>query len=173
MAKNSADVRPHHREIARFLLDKLGPPGTVSIYRTNEGTIPVPVGEFGPKRRRFCSTLGMCDRKMKLPEGNLEFAAVGTPSWVPNALASSIYWLRGRSCEEWPLVCEDVVRHNVESTYRHFAYLPSPFQLQTSAGAVRWLVGVPITDSDIASGTEILRGRILESYPDWLTKGLA
>jgi hypothetical protein len=47
MAKNSADVRPHHREIARFLLDKLGPPGTVSIDRTNEGTIPVPVGEFG------------------------------------------------------------------------------------------------------------------------------
>ena len=70
---------------------------------------------------------------LQLPTGNFELAAYGTNKWLPNAVVSSIYWLRERACSDWPLICEDVVKDNAKSSYRYMAYVPSPFTLQHQA----------------------------------------
>ena len=106
---------------------------------------------------------------LQLPTGNFELAASGTNKWLPNAVVSSIYWLRERVCSEWPLICEDVVKDNAKSSYRHMAYVPSPFSLKLSKGQlVKWLVGVPVSDNDI----DISEREVLEiarkKYPAWL-----
>lgn len=156
----------HHKELARFLIEKFQGKGAIKNYRNNSGNRPVPVGHFG---KSFFSTIGAFDMGLRLPEGDFEFAACGDIKWLPNSLASSIYWLRDRSCSSWPLVCEDVVKDNAKSIYRHMVYMPSPFGLELSNGSlVHWLLGVPVKDKDInISGQDVLR-LAFGQYPEWL-----
>lgn len=157
----------HHKEIAKFLKENLEGSVSISAYRDNNSGRPVPIGEFGGG---FYSTIGALDMALQLPNGSFEFAASGNYSWLPNAVASSIYWLSERICTEWPLVCEDVVKHNAESRFRHMVYVPSRFGLNISTGQkVHWLLGVPISDKDIGiTGEEAFR-RARKVHPEWLT----
>ncbi|RTR34698.1 hypothetical protein [Shewanella atlantica] len=156
----------HHKEIANFLRENTEGAPSVSAYRDNNNSRPIPIGQFG---KDFFSTIGAFDMGLRLPSGNFEFAAVGTNQWLPNSVASSIYWLGGRECSEWPLVCEDVVKHNARSTYRHIAYVPSIFSLKLSTGQViNWLLGVPITDNEIGISEKEALERAQQKYPRWL-----
>ncbi|WP_444910223.1 hypothetical protein [Microbulbifer sp. TRSA005] len=156
----------HHKEIAVFLKERLQGSASVTAFRDNHGSRPIPIGQFGGS---FFSTIGAFDMQLKLPNGNFELAASGTPEWLPNAVASSIYWLTGRECSEWPLVCEDVVRDNTRSTYRHMAYVPSIFGLTVSSGqTIQWLLGVPLVDRDIGITASQVLERAQKLYPDWL-----
>ncbi|WP_444908040.1 hypothetical protein [Microbulbifer sp. SSSA008] len=156
----------HHRELAIFLKEIVGGTPTVTAYRDNSGSRPIPIGHFGEV---FFSTIGAFEMGLSLPAGNFEFTAVGSEQWLPNSLASSIYWLAERSSDEWPLVCEDVIRINGKSAYRHMAYVPSPFDLKLSNGqSVKWLLGVPITDKEISISEKSVMNKAKEIYPDWL-----
>jgi len=159
----------HHKEIANFLKNKIGGDAKVVAYRDNNNANPVPVGLFGSGKHRFISTIGALDRQLDLPTGHFEFASYGGYDWLPNVVASSIYWLKDRTISEWPLVCEDVVKDNTKSTYRHMAYVPSVFSLLLSTEQeVKWLLGVPITDSDITISASELYERAHHIYPEWL-----
>ena len=159
----------HHKEIARFLGRKVDGDAKVTVYRDNRSANPVPIGEFGTGKTKLFSTIGAFDMPLKLPAGNYEFAAYGSLDWLPNAIASSIYWLRERAFSEWPLVCEDAVKQNVKSTYRHMAYVPSVFSLQISTGQeVRWLLGVPITEKELSTPAAKLLEKAESVYPEWL-----
>jgi hypothetical protein len=165
----SSSVPKHHKEVAAFLLERRGGEGSVIAYRDNSGKRPIAIGSYGSTKALLHSTIGACDLKLKLPAGHYEFAAFGRHEWLPNALASSIYWLRDREVSEWPLVCEDVVRHNVKSPYRHMAYAPSTRSLELSNGkCVQWLLGVPITDTEISITLDEALERITWAYPGWL-----
>ena len=158
----------HHKEIARFL--RAQNPGEVNVtaYRDSTARCPVPIGRFGDPKSPFFSTIGAFDTPKAIPAGEYEFAAYGSLVWLPNAVASSIYWLRGRECAEWPLVCEDVVRDNARSTYRHMAYMPSLFRLSLSTGQqVQWLLGVPITDKEICLSLDEVKAKVQGIYPQW------
>jgi len=159
----------HHKEIASFLKSKIGGEAKVTAFRNNNGTNPIPIGEFGSSRKKFFSTIGAFDMHLKLPSGNFEFASYGDLEWLPNVLASSIYWLKERSCREWPLVCEDVVKQNAKSTYRHMAFMPSSFSLKVSTDQeIRWLLGVPIADREISISASEVYKKVHHIYPDWL-----
>lgn len=161
----------HHKELAKFLKERSRGDSTVTVYRDNSGNRPVPIGQFGTE---FYSTIGAMDMQLHLPCANVEFAAYGKSDWLPNALASSIYWLKGRECDEWPLVCEDVVKDNAKSNYRHMAYVPSPFRLELSTGQeVKWLLGIPINDSEIGIQKEDVLERASQKYPAWLMRETA
>ncbi|WP_417551524.1 hypothetical protein [Marinomonas fungiae] len=156
----------HHKELASFLKDNTEGNPSVTAYRDNNGHRPIPVGQFG---RDFFSTIGAFDMGLFLPAGNFEFAASGPNSWLPNSLASSIYWLAQRNCDAWPLICENVVKDNAKSTYKHMAYVPSPFGLKLSTGqVVNWLLGIPVTDSDINISEQAVLERAQVKYPEWL-----
>lgn len=147
----------HHKELANFLRETIKGDPSVSVYRDNNDSRPIPIGQFG---KEFFSTIGAFDMELQLPQGNYEFAAIGKNQWLPNAVASSIYWLNERECNDWPLVCEDTVKDNAKSTFRHMAYVPSPFSLKLSNGQIiQWLLGVPVTDNDIG----ITEQAVLES----------
>ena len=159
----------HHKEVALFLRDKFEGNVKVTDYMDNNNINPVPIGEFGSRKKCFSSTIGAFDMKLKLPEGNYELASYGDLKWLPNALASSIYWLKERKIEVWPLVCEDVVKHNAKSTYRHMAYIPSDFSTTVSTGQkVQWLLGIPITDKEINISSEKMALITRSVYPEWL-----
>ena len=156
----------HHKEVAKFLKEKFEGNASISAYRDEGGERPVPIGNFGGS---FFSTIGAFDSNLSLPDGSFEFAATGDEDWLPNVLASSIYWLRERNCDSWPLVCEDVVKQNVNSQYRHMAFTPSPFGLQVSTGqVVHWFLGAPIKDSEIGISQGELLARVRLMYPKWL-----
>lgn len=156
----------HHKELANFLKENTEGNPSVTAYRDNNGNRPIPIGQFGGC---FFSTIGAFDMGLSLPAGNYEFAASGTDEWLPNSLASSIYWLTGRACYEWPLVCEDVIKDNAKSTFRHMAYVPSPFSLKLSTGqSVNWLLGVPIRDNEISVSEKVVLEKAQKSYPRWL-----
>lgn len=156
----------HHKEVANFLREQTEGNPSVSVYRDNSNSRPIPIGQFG---KDFFSTIGAFDMELCLPPGNFEFAASGINVWLPNSVASSIYWLGERECSDWPLVCEDVVKDNAKSTYRHMAYVPSPFSHRLSTGQViKWLLGVPITDSDICITEQAVLERAQQKYPRWL-----
>ncbi|MBK6907587.1 MAG: hypothetical protein IPH08_11120 [Rhodocyclaceae bacterium] len=104
----------HHKAIVHHLRDRFSSRGKVFAYRDNNGKLPMLIAEFDCEAGRFYSTIGICDRKLPIPSGVHELAAIGKPPWLPNAVASSIYYLRGRSFDEWPLVCEDVVKSNAK-----------------------------------------------------------
>lgn len=74
----------------------------MNVYRDDYGKRLVPVGEFGSVNNRFYSTIGICDRKLQIPPGRFELAAIGAEKWLPNALVTSLYWLKDRIVEEWP-----------------------------------------------------------------------
>lgn len=159
----------HHKEIARFLAEKIGGDASVTAYRDNTGRRPVPIGAFGAASAPFISTIGAFDEPKAMPAGDYEFAACGSLAWLPNAIASSIYWLQDREVVEWPLVCEDAVRDNARSTYRHMAYAPSVFALTLSTGQrVQWLLGVPITDSEIGLSLDDVISKAARVHPHWL-----
>jgi len=156
----------HHKEVAKFLREKFEGNASISAYRDEVGARPVPIGDFGGS---FFSTIGAFDSNLSLPEGNFEFSATGDEDWLPNVLASSIYWLRERNFDSWPLVCEDVVKQNAKSQYRHMAFTPSPFGLQVSTGqVVHWLLGAPIKDSEIGISQGELLAKVRHMYPMWL-----
>ncbi|WMS86583.1 hypothetical protein [Pleionea litopenaei] len=156
----------HHKELANFLKENTEGNPSVTAYRDNNGNRPIPIGQFGGD---FFSTIGAFDMGLSLPEGNFEFAVSGTNEWLPNSLASSIYWLTERTCDEWPLVCEDVVKVNAKSTYRHMAYVPSPFTFKLSTGQmVKWLLGMPITDTEISFSEQAVLDKARKTYSGWL-----
>jgi hypothetical protein len=159
----------HHKEIAKYLKEKIEGDSKVFVYRDNNDSNPIPVGEFGSGKSRFYSTIGMCDLGLNLPAGDYEFAACGKLDWLPNSLASSIYWLKERAISEWPMYCEDVVKHNAKSTYRHMAYIPSTHSLEVSSGQnIQWLLGVPITDKELDLPAVELITKAKACYPGWL-----
>lgn len=156
----------HHKELASFLRDNFSGDCSVVAYRDNNGNRPIPIGKFGED---FYSSIGAFDMGLCLPAGNYEFATCGRNKWLPNSLASSIYWLSERNCNGWPLVCEEVVRDNARSAYRHMAYVPSPFGLTLSTGQiVKWLMGIPVTDIDINISEHAALERAKKLYPEWL-----
>ncbi|WP_447894966.1 hypothetical protein [Vreelandella sp. GE22] len=158
----------HHKEIAKFLREKLEGNASVAAYRDNNGERPIPIGQFDES---FYSTIGAFDMSLPLPAGSFEFAAFGSQAWLANSIASSIYWLSERICTEWPLVCEDVVKHNAESKFRHMVYVPSRFGLRISTGQeVNWLLGVPISDDELQISSEKAFRRAKEIHPEWLTR---
>jgi hypothetical protein len=66
------------------------------------------------------------------------------------------------------LVCEDAVKRNAKSTYRHMAFVPSDYKLKVSTGQhIQWLLGIPITDYDISISFEECLERAKSIYPDW------
>lgn len=160
----------HHKEMVSHLRTRAAGHFSAAVYRDDHGHRPVMVAEFGPERSRLYSTVGVCDRRLALPSGRYEFAACGQASWLPNALVSSVYWLSERSVENWPLVCEDVVRHNARSPYRHMAYVPSRARVEVSGGApIALLLGVPIKDKEITLTLEDATERTMALFPSWLT----
>ncbi|TNC81292.1 MAG: hypothetical protein C9356_09300 [Oleiphilus sp.] len=156
----------HHKEIAKFLAEKTEGNPSVHEYRDNDGNRPVPVGCFGGS---LYSTIGACDTSYNVPNGCFEFAAFGKSKWLPNAIVTSIYWLKDRTFSNWPVVCEDAVKQNAKSKSRHMAFCPSPFKLVVSTGQnVQWLLGVPIPDAEIGSAVEQIEQKAKELYPRWL-----
>jgi hypothetical protein len=159
----------HHKEIAQFLKKEIDGGAKITAFRDNNNSNPIPIGEFGSGKYKLFSTIGAFDMNLNLPIGNFEFASYGELSWLPNAIASSIYWLRDREFNELPIVCEDVVKHNAKSTYRHMAYMPSTFSLKISTGQkIFWLLGVPITDKEISLSSEEVINKANTIYPGWL-----
>ena len=159
----------HHKEVARYLRDVMPGETQVIVYGDNADKCPIPIGRFAAPKSPFYSTIGAFDTPKGIPAGDYEFAACGTQEWLPNAIASSVYWLKGRQIEEWPLVCEDAVRHNTRSPYRHMAYIPSPFKLALSTGQlVQWLLGVPIEDKEICLTFDDVTENVMRQYPEWL-----
>ncbi len=165
-------IPDHHKNLAKHLRERFAGPATVVVYRDNQGNRPIPIGEFGSGKDRFLSTIGVCDIALSIPGGRYEFAAMGKSAWLPNAIASSIYWLEDREIDGWPLVCEDVIRQNAVSTYRHMVYVPSGYACRLPAGpAVRWLLGAPIKDSEIALGFDEAAQKAGALFPSWLFAG--
>ncbi len=162
-------IAAHHKEIAKHLRKQFGEPASVANYRDDYGQRSIAIGAFGPAKSRFYSTIGICDRSFGIPSGRFEFAAAGALDWLPNALASSVYWLDDRHVEEWPLVCEDVVMAKVKRTYRHMGYFPSIYQYAVPEGApVQWLLGVPLKDSEVGLSAAGIMRKIADVYPGWL-----
>ena len=161
----------HHKEFVSHIRTLVPDHFRAANYRDDHGKRPVMIGEFGSASNRFYSTIGVCDQSLHIPPGRYELAAIGNLSWLPNALVSSIYWLKERSIEEWPMVCEDVVRCNSKSTYRHMAYVPSSYAHQVSSGApISWLLGFPISDTDIGISLNEASARTAAIFPAWLAK---
>jgi hypothetical protein len=158
----------HHIEIAKFLASKTTEKPKVIMFRDNQGERPIPIGYYGKGKKQLYSTIGAFDSPKQIPEGNFEFCAFGDLDWLPNAIVTSIYWLANRSCDEWPLICEDAVKQNVRSTYRHMAFVPSDFSIKVSTDQkIQWLLGIPITDYDITIGYEECLERVKSKYPNW------
>lgn len=156
----------HHKEIAQFLAEQTEGKPSVHEYKDNDGKRPIPVGCFGGT---LFSTIGVSDLSHNLPSGRFEFAAFGNSDWLPNSVVTSIYWLKGRSISNWPLVCEDAVKQNVKSNNRHMAFVPSPYKLALSTGQnVQWLLGVPIPDSEIGASLDQIEQKAKDLYPRWL-----
>jgi hypothetical protein len=162
-------IPDHHKELAQFLKDKFEGIVSVRSYRDEYNKRSVPIASYELKNTTFYSTLGICDKKLYIPKGHYEFALTGKLSWLPNVLSSSIFWMDGRSFENWPLVCEDVVMLNVRSTYRHVLFVPSVYSFVSSAGfSINWLLGIPIKDSELNMGLAEANKRATKNYPDWL-----
>jgi hypothetical protein len=161
-------VSQHHRELAQFLRDRFDGHATVSAYRDDQDLRPVPIGTFGPGPARFYSTIGMCDRTFAVGSG-YELALCGVHDWLPNALASSVYWLEDRGTDRRPILCEDVVQRNARSAYRHVGFVRAPFVYEAPSGArIRWLLGVPVEGS-LAGVTDAgLLAEARKAYPSWL-----
>jgi hypothetical protein len=166
------EVPQHHKDIYAHMLERFGKPSLVYDYFDNAGKNMIPIGFFGRGKTRIYSTIGICDKKLSIPKGHFEFAACGSLAWLPNAISSSIYYLKGRMVRRWPMICEDAVKHNVRSTYRHMVFVPSTyshgFKASRATIKVRWLLGMPITDNELqltqAEATEKARA----VYPEWL-----
>jgi len=159
----------HHKELAKFLHAQAGGDAKITIFRDNNDAHPIPIGQFGSGKKRLYSTIGAFELNLRLPDGNFEFAACGDIKWLPNVLASSIYWMDKRSFDAWPLVCEDVVKHNARSAYRHMAYVPSVHAVSVSTKQeIRWLLGVPISDKEIGLSFEEVLAKARSAYPEWL-----
>jgi hypothetical protein len=161
----------HHKEIARHLRERFGGSAKVAAYRDDDGKRPIVIGEFGEGKNRAYSTIGLLDDKKSIPEGGFEFAAFGSQPWLPNALVSSIYWLRNRGIEGFPLFCEDAIKINTRSPYRHMAFVPSAYSLRlTNEKMARWLLGIPLRDSEISLSSEEIEARVRMIFPNWLTE---
>lgn len=162
-------VPPHHKQIAIHLREHAGNPAKVIAYHDNEGRNEVAIGSFGSGKATLHSTIGVCDRELNLPLRHTELMAIGDVEWIPNVLASSIYWLKERSFSEWPLVCEDVVKQNAKSTYRHMLFIPAGASPLLSSGfQANWLLGFPLRDSQIQMGIGAATEKAKEMYPAWL-----
>lgn len=158
---------PHHRELAQYLRDRFDGHATVSAYRDNQDLRPVPIGTFGAGPARFYSTIGLCDRTFAGISGQ-ELATCGVHDWLPNALASAVYWLQDRGTGRRPIVCEDVVRHNARSAYRHLGFVSASFSYTAPSGPrIGWLLGVPLENSLIGVTEEELLAEAKLAYPAW------
>lgn len=162
------DPSQQHKEIAKHIADLGGADASVHQYRDNAGRNPVLVAAAGPKEHRLYSTVGVSDRQLSLPAARAELALIGSYPWLPNALASTLYWLRDRSFTDWPVVCEDVVKHNTKGPYHHLAFCLADAQLVTEGGrSVNWLVGIPIRDSDILVTADDCLSQARKAFPHW------
>lgn len=161
-------VLPHHRELAGYLRDRFDGHATISAFRDGNDQRPVPIGTFGEGPAHFYSTVGMCDRAFSHGSG-YEYAALGAHDWLPNALASAVYWLEDRGSNRRPIVCEDVVRRNAHGTYRHLGFVLSPFAYDAPSGpSIRFLLGVPLEASALGVTDEELLEQARKTYPFWL-----
>jgi hypothetical protein len=161
-------IAPHHRELAQYLRARFDGHATISAYRDDHDHRPVPIGAFGGGRARFYSTVGVCDRTFTFGTG-YELATFGIHDWLPNALASSVYWIEDRGTGRTPLVCEDVVRHNARSHYHHVGFVRATFVYQAPSGpSIRWLLGVPIKASVVDVTEAELLNEAVKTYPAWL-----
>lgn len=155
-----------HKEIAKKLLERIGGEPKVVMFGDASGGNRVAVGEYGKKNCRVYSTIGLFEKKFGIPSGSFEFALAGPQDWLPLTVVTTLIWLKGRTIKEWPLVCEDVIRPNAKSTYRHIAYIPSDFTFTVSSGKkVRWLIGVPVTDKDISITENEVKNRCKKVFP--------
>jgi len=158
-----------HKLLVSHLRECVSGEWSVVAYGDNQGRRRTLVGAFGSGKKRFYSTVGVFEKHLPVPWGSFELAAFGSQTWLPNSLASSLYWLEGRSIDAWPLVCEDVIRHNAASRYRHIAYVPSGHRLEVAPGrSMQWLLGVPLSDKEIGLTNEDAGARAAKIYPDWL-----
>jgi hypothetical protein len=163
---------PSHKLLAAHLKERFDGEASVALYRDNQGSRPVPIGTFGSGKHCFHSTIGVFQEPLSLPNGPYELSALGSQTWLANALATSLYWIRERSSDSWPLVCEDAVRQNARSTFRHMAFLPSAHAFEVTPGVlVRWLLGVALTDKEIALPAAEVHARVAKKYPAWLVGG--
>lgn len=162
-------VPSHRKEIVKYLRGLMPSHFRAFKYGDNSGAPTVMIAEFGMEASPLFSTVGLCDESLQIPAQRVEFAALGKYEWLPNALASSVFWLHGRKIESWPLVCEDVVKDNVRSTYRHMAYVPSNHSWAVpGGGAISWLLGFPIRDAEIGLQLPEALERARAIYPNWL-----
>jgi len=158
----------HHKDLAKFLKSKFEGSCNVRLYWDEYETRSIPVATHESTHSTFYSTIGVCDKKLSTPSGHFEFASIGKLPWLPNALVSSLFWFEGRSIEDWPLVCEDVVKLNARSTYRHMVFVPSECAFVSSAGfSIQWLLGIPIKDSELQISAAEVNRRVREIYPEW------
>lgn len=156
------------KQIAQFLRAKSGEKDfTVFMYRDNAGNNPVPIASA---EKTFYSTVGMSEQTFNTPEHPVEFLTYSTEKWAPNALASSVYWLKDHSCDAWPLVCEDVIADNAKAptNLRHMAYIPASWVMDTGNQTIKFLLGVPLTDDETQFTMADVAKRISKTYPDWL-----
>jgi hypothetical protein len=159
----------HHKELVQFLKGKCEGAVSVHLYWDEYETRSIPIAAIESSKETLYSTLGVCDKKLAAPTGHYEFASIGNLPWLPNVLASSLFWFEERSCEDWPLICEDVVKLNARSTYRHMMFVPSEYAFVSSAGfSIRWLLGIPVKDSELQFSAIEAYSRAKESYPEWL-----
>ena len=162
-------IPEHHKELANFLRTQFGGVPKVTAYHDESGKRTTTIGEFQTSSGLFYSTIGECDSIYSIPDGSFEFAVIGSLSWLPNALASAVFWLEERSTSDFPLICEDIIRPNAKSTYRHLAFCPSKYAYTTSAGhTVQWLLGIPIKDSDISLSSDDHFNLAYKLCPAWL-----
>lgn len=160
----------HHKEIVKYFREFAPGHFRAINYGDNSGRRTVMVAEFGKESSPLFSTVGLCDESLPIPVKQVELAAIGKHSWLPNALASSAFWLADRNVESWPLVCEDVVMDNAKSTYRHMAYVPSNHcYVASEVGQISWLLGFPITDTDVGLQLPEALKRAKSIYPQWLS----
>lgn len=163
-------VPSHHKEIVKHLRDCAPSHFRAVNYGNNSEQLKIIVAEFGNVASPLFSTIGLCDKSLPIPAHRVELAAYGKNSWLPNALASSVFWLEGRNVESWPMVCEDVIKDNTKSTYRHMAYVPSNHFFAVSDGApVTWLLGFPIKDAEIGLQLPEAQERAMSIFPQWLS----
>jgi len=160
-----------YKQLVSHLRERIGGEWSVVAYGDNQERRRTLVGAFGSGKNRFYSTVGVFEKRLPIPQGSFELAAFGNQAWLPNSLASSLYWLEGRNIDAWPLVCEDVVRHNAASRYRHIAYVPSSYKLELAPSqSIQWLLGVPLSDKEIGLTSEEVGARATKIYPNWLAK---
>jgi hypothetical protein len=163
-------VLDHHKELVKQLDAKLD--GLVSVFEfhDNAGQNGIPIATFRHGKQHLHLTVGLSDTECGAPPGHYEMALAGHLAWMPNALASSRFWLGKHPQTAWPVVCEDVVRDNAKSVYRHVGFVPSKRALRIKTAPDlslkrRVMLGIPLRDKEISLTRAELYERASALYP--------